>query len=1108
MNFQKNNRIIYMLILIAMTLGVLLAVVLYMNYTQKQERLQMVYSLDTIAKKDKQLMEAALQSRYDKLNSYMYDYRTYGFNTARQWKNLYKYHFSGKEREFFALGVVTEEGVTYTSLDINLDLNDYAFVKEARRNRASAQLIKLDGYSTGSVFVTAISPYTGSHQPVVFGLSKSTFMGEAMDFSDKEMGGGALICDGNGNIMVFSGDAVIADKRATYKNFLNMLSHINIEGNNFNRMTNELSSKTAGAAYLSGNGAGAYCSYYPLGVDSLTMVRIVPEDKLVYSFKTNESDMWSMILVVAVFAGAATICILAIKMSDDKMAEKAKEQIEGSEQYAAKQHEMLSFVLKNSSTHLWEYDIKEQRLIIQNNGQPVFIDEGPNYYIDRELIHADDVGKFLSVYSRINSGEAYVAEEIRTREENENTFNWVRIQGYAIFDENNESVKAMLTSRNISAQKAIQQQYENEIQIRRLADPTLAFIMRVNLTNDSIEDKKCHNELFSDLLSFDSFSGVTGYITKRVVNESERRRVKTELNSRHLIHLFNRGITNFEIEYRRVIKDDIVHWIKITTTTMQSPTTDEILGFVYIRDINDSKILELTTRKTISDEYEYVACLDMSSDMVYAVKLKSGAAEEYQIEEERFSKRLIRLAAGELPMTEEQMKMFSVEGIRENLDKSDSYSDFFVVEQPNGAIRRKKVHCSYIDREKELVLFNRLDVTDIYEEEQRQNVRLTRALTEAEKAKKARGDFLAHMSHEIRTPLNGIRGMLDIIKADHGENLELYLDKAITSSKHLTGLINDILDMSKIDSGKMELDMSWVKLADIGKYIDAIISPLAVEKHQQLVIEYNDNGYAEIYTDESRINQVFINLLSNAVKYTPEGGSVSCVSAITPCDDGKNVMLHAVVSDNGIGMSEKFIRHAFEPFSQAEKSFNRKGTGLGLMITKSIVELMNGSITIDSHVNMGTRISFDVMLPGRKKGSGSADESESFCGRRALVADDHEINLMIAEKMLCSLGLEVVCAANGKEALEAFERSPEGYFDIIFMDMMMPIMDGLTASGEIRALKRKDAGSIDIVAMTANTFAEYKTELAAVGIESSLSKPYSREQLVQLLKKTFCSHEP
>ncbi|MBP1577541.1 MAG: response regulator, partial [Oscillospiraceae bacterium] len=914
---------------------------------------------------------------------------------------------------------------------------------------------------------------------------------------------GVMVCNGDGDIMVLSGNAVIADKSAVHKNFFDMLSHVEILGNDFQRVTYEISSGVAGAAYLNNGEAGAYCSYYPLKISSLNMISIIPEDAMVYNFRTSESDMWSMVFVVAVFAGAAIICILAIRMSDNKAVERIKERIEESERYAAKQREMLNFALKNSSTHIWEYDIQWQELTIQENGTQIIIEEGPNYYIDNDRIHPDDIVKYLSIYSRINSGEAYVFDEIRTRESGEGAYNWVRMEGYVIFDEDNEPVRAMLASKDITAQKSIQQQYENEVQLRQLTDPSLAFVLRINLTTGAVEDKSCHNKLFSDLLNFATFSEINSYITDRVVNESDRRRVKTELTSRHLIHLFNRGIYDFETEYRRVIKGDIVHWIKITITSMRSPTTDDILSFVYIRDINSQKILELTTRATINDEYEYVACLDMPSDMIYAVKVDVESGERYYVEEERFSQRVIRLAAGELPMTAEQMEALSPDGIRRNLKDNDSYSDFFVVEQPDGTVKRKKVHYSYIDEEKELVLFNRIDVTDVYEEEQRKNVRLTRALIEAEKAKKARGDFLAHMSHEIRTPLNDIRGMLDIIKSNPYENLDLYLDKAIISSKHLTGLINDILDMSRIDSGKMELAMEWVELDDIRKYTDAIITPLTEEKQQHFELEYNNNGFTGVYTDEARIKQIFINLLSNAVKYTPNGGKISCIVSVVPCDDEDDVLMHAIIADNGIGMSAKFLRHAFEPFAQAEKDFNRKGTGLGLPITKSIVELMNGSINVESRINKGTRISFDVKLKGRKFDATASTASDMFMGRRALVVDDHDINLIIAEKMLTSFGLEAFCAANGKEALEMFEKSPKNFFDIIFMDMMMPVMDGKTAVKAIHELDREDARTVEIIAMTANTFAEYKEELAAVGITSSLSKPFSRDQLLQLLRKTF-----
>lgn len=1103
MKFKDNNKIVYVFILIAMVIEVLAAVVCYMDYTQKQERLQMVYSLKTSAEKDKKLMEASLRSKFDKLQSCADDYRIYRFSTTRQWKNLYNMHRRVGKSDFFAVGVVTEDGKTYSNLDRNIYLSDYEFIKQAREKGSSAREIGLSGYSGESVFAAAIAPFDEKNSAVIFGLSNRENIMENIDSYADEMNGCFILCGGDGNIVMSSGEMPVSDRSREHDNFLNMLSHSTILGNDFERISHEIANGIAGAAYISDEMSGAYCSYYPFGVDSLTVVNIVPESRMIYNFRTSESDMWSLALIVAVFIGAAIICIIAVRMSDNQLAEKAVERMAKSESDAEKHREMLSFVLKNSSTQVWEYDVAKQHIIIQSGSGQEIIEEGPNYYIDRNFIHPDDIGRFLSIYSGINNGEPYVFGEIRAKNEDESVYRWMSMQGYVVFDDNNKPLRAMLISRDISVRREIEQRYKNEVQMRRINDPSLVFILRINLTTGLIEDRECNNELFADLLECTSLSDVNEYITNRIVGDSDRRRVRNELTLRHFIRTFGNGVSNFDTEYRCLIREDMVHWIRLSISIVHSPTTDDMIGFIYIRDINSSMIMDLTTRKTISDEYEYVAFLDMPSDMIYAVKVNSAVGSCCKIEEERYSQRLIRLSAGELPMTYEKMTEMSIEGISRHLQSADSYAEYFEVKLPDGTVRRKKVHYSYIEREKGMVLLNRSDVTDFYEEEQRKNARLTRALIEAEQAKKARGEFLAHMSHEIRTPLNGIRGMLDIIKADPGENLDLYLDKAIISSRHLTGLINDILDMSRIDSGKMELGCEWVELDEIKKYIDAIISPLAEERGHKFSLKFTSQECVGVYTDESRIKQIFINLLSNAVKYTPDGGRISCEVEVSRRDETGFAVMSAIVKDNGIGMSEKFIPHAFEPFAQAEKSFNRKGTGLGLVITKSIIDMMDGQIEIDSSPGVGTKISFYVRLKGDE--TAPVMENSRFSGIRAMVVDDHDINLIITEKLLTSFGVEVICVTNGAEAFEMFENSPEGYFDAVFMDMMMPVMDGMTAAGRIRALKRADAKAVKIIAMTANTFAEYETESGDIVITDSLPKPYSREQLSLLLQKYFGS---
>lgn len=361
------------------------------------------------------------------------------------------------------------------------------------------------------------------------------------------------------------------------------------------------------------------------------------------------------------------------------------------------------------------------------------------------------------------------------------------------------------------------------------------------------------------------------------------------------------------------------------------------------------------------------------------------------------------------------------------------------------------------------------------------------------------------MSHEIRTPLNGIRGMLDIIKGNPDENLPLYLDKAIISAKHLTGLINDILDMSKIDSGKMELDEAWMSTDEFMTYIDAIIAPQAEEKGLTFSSHFDWDGCTQLYTDGNRLKQICINLLSNAVKYTPTGGIVTySVTALRQADN--LVSLSLMVEDNGIGMSSGFLADAFEPFTQADRSFAKTGTGLGLAITKRLVELMKGEIKAHSTPGVGTQIGFTVTMRG---GAHDAEVEKrqvfdgTLAGRHALVADDHRINRLVAQRQLEAAGLSVTSAEDGAQAFSLFEESPVGYYDIIFMDIMMPVMDGLTATQLLRALPREDAQTVQIVAMTANAFNEDIHKSLESGMNFHLSKPFDREQLHCILCKVF-----
>lgn len=393
------------------------------------------------------------------------------------------------------------------------------------------------------------------------------------------------------------------------------------------------------------------------------------------------------------------------------------------------------------------------------------------------------------------------------------------------------------------------------------------------------------------------------------------------------------------------------------------------------------------------------------------------------------------------------------------------------------------------------------------------NLQKNLALREASAAKT---NFLSNMSHEIRTPLNGVKSMLDFLKQRPELENDHQLNSAILSVNHLTGLINDILDMSKIESKTFSLKPVLTSYSEIHEYINSIITPLAKEKNINYTSDIQPCKFKYIYADAGRLKQILINLLSNAVKYTNDNGSVHFGVEID--DSVNNTMLFTfTVADTGIGMSEEFIKRAFDPFEQESRSRFVQGTGLGLSITKSLVDIMNGSIDIHSEVGIGTTITVKLKIVGAN--SSDLEESEKdiyntvnnfdnldLSEKRALIVEDNELNMEIAQIQLTSMGLSVESASNGSEAVEMFNRSPEGYYDIIFMDIMMPVMDGLTAAKEIRALPRNDAPTVPIVAMTANAFVEDIHKSLENGMNYHLSKPFEVSQMKEILARVFLNN--
>ena len=387
------------------------------------------------------------------------------------------------------------------------------------------------------------------------------------------------------------------------------------------------------------------------------------------------------------------------------------------------------------------------------------------------------------------------------------------------------------------------------------------------------------------------------------------------------------------------------------------------------------------------------------------------------------------------------------------------------------------------------------------------------ARKEAEQANAAKQEFLSSMSHDIRTPMNAIIGMtsLALDNTDDAKRVRDYLGKIALSSKHLLGLINDVLDISKIESGKMTLNVEPVSLREAMDSIVNIMQPQVTAKNQQFKAAAREILSENVCCDGVRLNQVLINLLGNAVKFTPEKGAVQLtVYQEALPEDASRVRTHFLVSDTGIGMSKEYQKVIFESFSREDNTRVRKteGSGLGMAITKCIVDAMGGTISVRSEQGRGSE--FHVVLDLEKAAAPAASEAADGAaervndvvlkGRRILLAEDNELNWEVARELLSILELELDWAENGEICVEKFRNSPAGHYDAIIMDVRMPVMDGYEATAAIRGLERADA-DIPIIAMTADAFSEDIQRCLERGMNDHLAKPIDIQAVTFKLKK-------
>ena len=398
------------------------------------------------------------------------------------------------------------------------------------------------------------------------------------------------------------------------------------------------------------------------------------------------------------------------------------------------------------------------------------------------------------------------------------------------------------------------------------------------------------------------------------------------------------------------------------------------------------------------------------------------------------------------------------------------------------------------------------------EKDEKYKAELLKSAKKAEAANEAKTEFLQRMSHDIRTPINGICGMIDVAEhyADDMEKQTEYRTKVKEASNLLLELVNDVLDMSKLESGEVILEEIPFDLSRISREVLVVIEQMAAEQNIRIVWEKKEITHRKFIGSPGYVKRVMMNILSNAVKYNRKNGHIYISCREIPSGQPEMTTIEFVCRDTGIGMTDEFQKHIFEPFAQEHAGSRTKfaGTGLGMPIAKKLIETMGGTITFESENGAGTtfviRIPFKIDLNSDKREEKKdVSDGKSIKGLHILLAEDNELNMEIAEFVLQNEGAVVTKAWNGQEAVERFKKSEPGEFDAILMDIMMPVMNGYEAAKTIRSMDRKDAKAIPIIAMTANAFTEDRIRAKEAGMDQHIAKPIDIKTILAVFDQVF-----
>ncbi len=627
-----------------------------------------------------------------------------------------------------------------------------------------------------------------------------------------------------------------------------------------------------------------------------------------------------------------------------------------------------------------------------------------------------------------------------------------------------------------------------------------------------------------------SYDDYIDHWVERYVEEDSRELFLKNTSREYLNRAFSEGKSEIFFDYNAKSLEGVKMFARRSIYLTQEQKTGDVIAYSNVKDITDQKRSEGQRQQyermlltTASGLYEGVRQIDLSDFTTTYLSFENdgirstdkGDWHEWLREQISYvhpddAKKLLACLDGE-----QLLRLPAGDSIRCDFKSKQKTESGFHRVYSTTAFKSEMGGKMYIH----LVT---MDHTAAMENEMRQKALIEDALLRAENASKAKTAFLSNMSHDIRTPMNAIIGFTSLASAHIGEPelVQDYLEKISASSSHLLSLINDVLDMSRIESGRIHLNETECSLKEVLQELENMLTPDLNSRHQNFSVDATALVDGDVICDKLRLNQILMNLLGNAMKFTDPGGSISIWVTEKPDEREGWAAYEFHVKDTGIGISEEFQKRIFDPFERERSSTvsGIQGTGLGMTITKNLVELMGGSIAVASKKGEGAE--FTVRIPMKKDAKKIGDEAEekqgnlsaqvvgegddrraAMKGQRILLVEDNDLNREIAREILSSYGLRIEEARDGKEAVQRLLKKGAGYYCLVLMDIQMPVMDGYEATRQIRAFEDRKLAKIPIIAMTANAFEEDQKRVIEMEMDAHIPKPIDVEQMMDVLEE-------